>query len=97
LGPVLGRFHAIVTGDQVTKGKPDPEIYLRAASALGIDPSECAALEDSEPGITAAHAAGMRAMMVPDLKQPSQEVRGIAHGIYASLVEARLEIERLLA
>jgi HAD superfamily hydrolase (TIGR01509 family) len=96
LGSVLGRFHAIVTGDQVTKGKPDPEIYLRAASALGIDPCACAALEDSEPGIAAAHAAGMRAMMVPDLKQPSDEVRGIAHGIYPSLVEARHEIARLL-
>ena len=96
LGPVLTRFHAIVTGDQVTRGKPDPEIYLRAALALGIDPRECAALEDSEPGIAAALAAGMRAMMVPDLKQPSDEVRGIAHGIYPSLVEARVEIERLL-
>lgn len=63
LGPVLSRFHAIVTGDQVTKGKPDPEIYLRAAAALGIDPRACAALEDSEPGIAAAHAAGMRAMI----------------------------------
>ena len=97
LGPVLDRFHAIVTGDQVARGKPDPEIYLRAAAALGIDPQECAALEDSEPGIAAAHAAGMRAMMVPDLKQPSDEVRAIAHGIYPSLVEARHEIERLLA
>ena len=97
LGPVIHRFHAIVTGDQVTRGKPDPEIYLRAAAALGVDPSECAALEDSEPGIAAAHAAGMRAMMVPDLKQPSEEVRWIAHGIYPSLIEARQEIERLLS
>ena len=92
LGPVLTRFNAIVTGDQVTRGKPDPEIYLRAAHELGIEPSACAALEDSEPGIAAAHAAGMQAMMVPDLKQPSDEVRTIAHGIYPSLVEARLEI-----
>jgi beta-phosphoglucomutase-like phosphatase (HAD superfamily) len=96
LGPVIARFHAIVTGDQVTRGKPDPEIYLRAALALGIDPRECAALEDSEPGIAAAHAAGMRAMMVPDLKQPSAEVRAITHGIYPSLVEAQVEIERNL-
>lgn len=97
LGPALTRFNAIVTGDQVTRGKPDPEIYLRAAHALGIDPSACAALEDSEPGIAAAHAAGMRAMMVPDLKHPSDEVRAIAHGIYPSLIEARHEIERLLS
>ncbi len=97
LGAVIHRFHAIVTGDQVTRGKPDPEIYLRAAAALGIDPRECVALEDSEPGIAAAHAAGMRAMMVPDLKHPSAEVRAIAHGIYPSLIEARHEIERLLS
>jgi HAD superfamily hydrolase (TIGR01509 family) len=96
LGSVMDRFHAIITGDQVTKGKPDPEIYLRAASALGIDPRECAALEDSEPGIHAAHAAGMRAMMVPDLKQPSDAVRAIAHGIYPSLTDARQELQRLM-
>ncbi len=45
---------------------------------VSLDPRACAALEDSEPGIAAAHAAGMRAMMVPDLKQPSDAVRGIA-------------------
>ena len=97
LGPVITRFHAIVTGDQVARGKPDPEIYLAAAAAIGVPPSRCAALEDSEPGIAAAHAAGMRALMVPDLKQPSAETRAIAHGIYPSLVEARAELARLLA
>ena len=96
LGSMATSFPIVVTGDQVTRGKPDPEIYLAAATALGIAPDQCAALEDSEPGIAAAHAAGMRAMMVPDLKQPSAETRAIAHGIYPSLVEARLEIERLM-
>jgi HAD superfamily hydrolase (TIGR01509 family) len=97
LGSVITRFPVVVTGDQVTRGKPDPEIYLAAAAALGIAPDQCAALEDSEPGIAAAHAAGMRAMMVPDLKQPSAQTLAIAHGIYPSLVEARQEIERLMA
>ncbi len=97
LGAVITRFHAIITGDQVARGKPDPEIYLAAAAALGVAPAECAALEDSEPGIAAAHAAGMRAMMVPDLKQPSAHTLTLAHGVYPSLVEARLELARLLA
>jgi HAD superfamily hydrolase (TIGR01509 family) len=96
LGSVISCFPIVISGDQVTRGKPDPEIYLAAAAALGIAPDQCAALEDSEPGIAAAHAAGMRAMMVPDLKQPSAETRAIAHGIYPSLVEARQEIERLM-
>jgi beta-phosphoglucomutase-like phosphatase (HAD superfamily) len=95
LGPVAAHFPVIITGDQVTRGKPDPEIYLTAAAALGISPTECVALEDSEPGIAAAHAAGMRAMMVPDLKQPSETARTQAFGIYPSLVEARLAIQEL--
>jgi HAD superfamily hydrolase (TIGR01509 family) len=96
LGPTAACFPVIVTGDQVARGKPDPEIYLAAATALGVDPMHCAALEDSEPGIAAAHAAGMRALMVPDLKQPTQATIAIAHGIYPSLVEARIELARLL-
>ena len=95
LGSVLRSFPIVITGDQVTRGKPDPEIYLAAAAALGIAPEQCAALEDSEPGIAAAHAAGMRALMVPDLKQPSAETLAMAHGTYPSLIEARQEIERL--
>ena len=96
LGMHAGRFHALITGDQVMRSKPDPEIYLKAAAALGVAPEACAALEDSEPGIAAAHAAGMRALMVPDLKQPSPQTIGLAHGLYPSLVEAREEIARLL-
>jgi beta-phosphoglucomutase-like phosphatase (HAD superfamily) len=96
LGSVINCFPIVISGDQVTRGKPDPEIYLAAAAALGIAPDQCAALEDSEPGIAAAHAAGMRAMMVPDLKQPSAEILAIAHGVYPSLLEARQEIERLM-
>lgn len=96
LGAMAAHFPVIVTGDQVVRGKPDPEIYLTAAAALKIPSTACAALEDSEPGIAAAHAAGMRAMMVPDLKQPSDFTRAQTAGIYPSLVEARLAIQQLL-
>jgi HAD superfamily hydrolase (TIGR01509 family) len=96
LGAHALRFHALITGDQVTRSKPDPEIYLAAAAALGIPVAACVALEDSEPGIAAAHAAGMTALMVPDLMQPSPATRPLAHGIYPSLVEAQVEIARLM-
>ena len=52
-------FSAIVAGDQVTKCKPDPEIYLTAASKLGLEPSECIVFEDAEAGIEAGKRAGM--------------------------------------
>ena len=50
----------IVGAEEVSKGKPDPEVFLVTAQLLGVDPAECAAFEDSNPGIRAALAAGMR-------------------------------------
>lgn len=54
-----GTFTTVVTGDQVTHGKPHPEPYLLAARRLGVDPRHCVAIEDSMPGITSAEAAGV--------------------------------------
>lgn len=97
LGERIARFPVVITGDQVARGKPDPEIYLTAAAALGIAADRCIGLEDSNPGLAAAHAAGMAAIMVPDLSPPTEASRGIAHGIFPSLVEAQAEIQRLLS
>jgi len=58
-------FDAIVSGDQVSSGKPDPECYLRAAELLGVDPARSVAIEDSEYGVAAAVAAGMATIAVP--------------------------------
>jgi HAD superfamily hydrolase (TIGR01509 family) len=55
-------FDALVTADMVTRTKPDPEIYLRAAAELGLPPGECLVFEDAPAGIAAAHAAGIRAV-----------------------------------
>ena len=60
-------FTATVCADDVTRGKPDPEPYLRAASLLGADPRACVALEDSPNGVTSAEAAGCRLIAVPSL------------------------------
>jgi putative hydrolase of the HAD superfamily len=62
----IGRaFEVIVTGDQVERTKPAPDVYLEAARRLGVEPEHCVAIEDSEPGLTAARAAGMHTVAIP--------------------------------
>jgi HAD superfamily hydrolase (TIGR01509 family) len=60
-----GSFGAVVTGDQVREGKPNPEAYLTAAARLGVDPTRCVAIEDSPTGVAAAEAAGCLTVAVP--------------------------------
>ena len=69
---LLSRFDGYITGDQVSQGKPNPEIFLRAASLMNVTAENCVVLEDSFNGIAAASAAGMRPIMVPDLIQPDR-------------------------
>lgn len=65
---LAGYFRALAAGDEVTRGKPAPEIYLLAAARLGVPPARCAAVEDSVAGATAALAAGMTVVLVPELE-----------------------------
>lgn len=60
-----GTFDAVVTGDEVDRGKPDPEPYLTGARLLGVPASECLAIEDSSTGATSAEAAGCTVLAVP--------------------------------
>ncbi len=62
---LAGLFDAEATGDEVERGKPEPDIFLLAATRLGVSPDACVVLEDSPAGVTAAKAAGMRALWVP--------------------------------
>lgn len=71
---VLDYFSHLTSGQEVARGKPNPDIYLRAVEKLGLKVSECIAFEDSELGAQAAIAAGLRVVVVPDLKQPSDFV-----------------------
>ncbi len=69
VAPVLealprGSFDVVVTGDAVSQGKPHPEPYLHAARLLGVEPTACVAIEDSNPGATSAEAAGCRVLVV---------------------------------
>ncbi len=64
-----GTFAAVVTGDQVTHGKPHPEPYLLAAQQLCVDPANCIAIEDSPTGVASAEAAGCITIAVPHVAQ----------------------------
>lgn len=72
---LLDRFQALATRDDVAHAKPQPDVYLEAARRLGVAPERCVAFEDSNVGLTAAHAAGTMAIMVPDILPPLPEVR----------------------
>jgi len=81
-------FDEIVCGDMIKNGKPDPDIYLTAANALGLKPEECAAFEDSPNGIKSAYAAGCRVIMIPDLSQPDESIEPMIDSVYKSLDKA---------
>src|SRR5207253_2615312 len=82
-----GRFKAVIGGDQVENSKPHPDIYLKAAAALGVLAEKCLALEDSENGVRSAFSAGMTVIQVPDLVEPSEALRSLGHVILGSLRE----------
>jgi HAD superfamily hydrolase (TIGR01509 family) len=88
---LLDRFAFVLTGDDVTHGKPDPEIYLKSAARLGLEPGKVLVLEDSPTGLAAAKAAGTFAVGVPHDHSPAQ---GLAA---ADLVVPRLDDPELLA
>ncbi len=86
---LIQHFEIIVCGDEVEQSKPAPDIYLKAAQQLKRKPTECLVLEDSEPGIQAANAAGMLSLMVPDLHPPSEAILPLIHQIFPTLHEVK--------
>jgi HAD superfamily hydrolase (TIGR01509 family) len=82
---ILEKFDCIVCGDEVHRGKPEPDIFLLAAKKLECKPEECIVLEDSENGIKGAYKAGMMAIMIPDLITPKEEIKLLTHQIFDSL------------
>ncbi|MDE0191876.1 MAG: HAD family phosphatase [Gammaproteobacteria bacterium] len=82
-----GYFSVRVTGDAVHRGKPDPEPYSTAAERLGIRPERCWAMEDSANGARSALAAGCRVFQVPDLIEPSEQLRGLGHEVVDTLYD----------
>lgn len=78
-------FQVIVGGDMIEHSKPLPDIYLIACEKLGVAPEEAYAIEDSPNGIRSAYSAGMKAIMVPDLIEPTAEMEEKATAILPSL------------
>lgn len=92
---LYGYFDSMVFGNMVTRSKPDPEIYLMACERLGAAPERSIALEDAPNGIRAAYAAGMMPVMIPDLVQPTQEIKALCFRQFETLHEVIPLLEEL--
>ena len=89
-GADAGRlFEVIGAGDQVAGKKPLPDIYAWVLRQLALPARSCLAVEDSQYGVRAAHAAGAMTVMVPDLFAPSEEIRRLCLAVVADLHEVR--------
>jgi HAD superfamily hydrolase (TIGR01509 family) len=84
-------FQVTVSGREVPRAKPFPDVYLRAAELLGVEPAACVAFEDSRNGTRAARAAGMKVIAVPEVEAAGFEL--LADAVVGSLDEARLLVE----
>ncbi len=92
---LLAHFKAVIGGDDVARGKPQPDIYLAAAKALATPPAGCLAIEDSETGYRAAHAAGMAVILIPDLMVPNEHLLALSPQIVQSLAHVQQSLEAL--
>ena len=86
-------FAATVSSEEVSGGKPLPDVYLEAARRLDVDPTACAAVEDSDNGIRSAANANMRVVAIPNrVFPPSAEALALAHVVLGSLDELTVEV-----
>lgn len=86
---LLARFQFAVCGDEIANPKPAPDIYHAVLARLKLPGTACVAFEDSDYGAQAAHAAGCRLVVIPDLRPPSERTRQLGAPIVSSLHEAR--------
>jgi len=93
LAGIRSRFETVLTRDDVINCKPSPDLYLLAASRLGVTPQICVAVEDSNHGVAAAHAAGVITLMVPDMVPPTEQSRARCAAVLSDL-KAVLEMLR---
>jgi beta-phosphoglucomutase len=94
IGPYLD---AIISGEQVARGKPAPDIFLAAAHALAVPPRRCLVIEDAPAGVQAAHAGGMMCLAVLRAGQPPAPGLDVADHVAASLAEVDVAlVDRLL-
>jgi HAD superfamily hydrolase (TIGR01509 family) len=89
------RFSVLVGGDEIAQGKPAPDIFVETARRLGIDAADCIVLEDSEPGVRGAIAAGMTPIMIPDLHPPSAALLAMRPLVLPTLHDVRAHLMTL--
>ncbi|MBO4809355.1 MAG: HAD family phosphatase [Lachnospiraceae bacterium] len=82
---IIDYFDEVITGDMVTKSKPEPDIFLLACEKIGVKPNRAYAIEDSFNGIRAAFRGGLKPIMVPDLLPADQEMREKAEEVIDNL------------
>lgn len=87
-------FSAVVSGLEVEHAKPYPDVFLRAAELLSVEPEHALVLEDSYNGVRAGAAGGFKTVMVPDLSEPTEEMERIATAILPSLGVVKEAIEQ---
>lgn len=95
LAGVYDYFDSFVCGEDVTNGKPAPDVFLKAAEKIGVEPKDCIAFEDSINGIKSAYAAKMTTVMVPDFLQPTDEIKPMINFLCKSLDEAIAYIDKI--
>ncbi|SCI15921.1 MULTISPECIES: HAD family hydrolase [unclassified Romboutsia] len=86
-------FDGIICGDEVENSKPNPEIFLKAAKKLGLRPEECMVVEDSPAGIEAGYNGGMTVIHVPDMIEPSEEMKMKSSYIFENLFMVKQYLE----
>jgi len=89
MGKIENEFDAIVCGDDITNSKPDPEIFLKAAQKLSVNPENCVVVEDSPSGIKAAYNAEMIGLHVEDLKKSDKEILKYCYKSFKNLLEIK--------
>ena len=82
-------FDVIVGGEMAEKSKPEPDIFLKTCEVLGVAPERAVGIEDSYNGVRSLHAAGLFAIMVPDLLEPDEEMRALSGIILPDLLAVK--------
>lgn len=82
-----GQFDGVFSAERVASGKPAPDIYLEAASGMGVPPGRCLAFEDSASGVQAARDAGMTVVAIPSAGQEFDSAPRAPHAVFGSLLE----------
>jgi HAD superfamily hydrolase (TIGR01509 family) len=95
LAGIAGCFNVTVSSEEVAHGKPAPDVYLEAARRLGVAPTNCTAVEDSNAGIRSAKSAGMRVVAIPNAAYPPDEATlDLADAVVRSLDDLTIEVLR---